>query len=111
VSDLHIVIRVFGKPTSLHKSLARRIIMSKRINRFALAVLISLAVVAGVYTSVLGASLRHGTVYGSVHLTAGLLPDLKHQRSINSVNEYFSDFQAPAHLHGCDGDSGINPDD
>jgi len=85
--------------------------MSKRINRFALAVLISLAVVAGIYTTVLGASLRAGAMGGGPHVTAGLLPDYSHQRSGITLNDYFSDFQAPAHHQGCDGDSAVNPDD
>jgi len=85
--------------------------MSKRINRVALSVLISLAVVAGIYTSVLGAALHVGALGGGSHVTAGLLPDYSHQRSgITSVSDYFSDFQAPAHHQGCS-ESGVNPDD
>ena len=84
--------------------------MSKRMNRFALAVLISLAVVAGLYTTVLAS---HGVSYGSVHMTAGLTPDFSHQRSgIISVNEYYSDLQRPAQFHDCgDGNSAFDPND
>ena len=87
--------------------------MTKRMNRVAVAVLISLAVVAGIYTTVLSASLHTGTFGGGLHVTAGLLPDYSHQRSgIASLNEYYSDLQAPAQFHDChDGNSGINPDD
>ena len=87
--------------------------MSKRINRVALSVLISLAVVAGIYTSVLGASLHAGTSRGSVHMTAGLMPDFSHQRSgIISVNEYYSDLERPAQFHDCgDGNSAFDPND
>ena len=86
--------------------------MSKRMNRFALAVLISLIVVAGVYTTVLGAS-SHGTSYGSVHVTAGLLPDYSHARtSAISLNAYYSDLQRPAQFHDCgDGNSAFDPND
>ena len=85
--------------------------MSKRMKRIALSMLISLAVLAGVYTSVLGASLPHGTTYGSFHLTAGLLPDLSHYRSSAiSLNAYY-DLQAPAPIHDCGSDSGVDPND
>ena len=60
--------------------------MSKRMKRFSFSVLISLAVVAGVYTSVLGASLHAGITRGSLHVTAGLLPDLS-QRRVNFLFE------------------------
>ena len=87
--------------------------MSKRLNRVALSVLISLAVVAGIYTSVLGASLHAGTSRGSVHVTAGLLPDLSHQRSSAiSLNTYYSDLERPAQFHDCSGgDAGMDPND
>jgi hypothetical protein len=86
--------------------------MSKRMNRIALAVLISLAVVVAVYTSVLGASLRAGTSRGSVHVNAGLMVDFSHRRNgIISLNEYYSDLQTPAQYHDCSHDSAVNPDD
>ena len=82
------------------------------MNRIALALLISLAVVAAVYTSVLSAS-SHGTSRGSVHLTAGLLPDLSHQRSpAISLNEFYSDLKGPVQYHDCsDGNSALDPND
>ena len=87
--------------------------MSKRVNRIALLVLIGLAIVAGIYTSVLGASLHTGTRGGGPHVTAGLLPDLRHQRSsIISLNEYYSDLQRPPQFHDCsDGNSAFDPND
>lgn len=83
--------------------------MFKRINRTALSVVISLAVAAGIYTSVLGASFHHtGAIGGGPHVTAGLLPDLSHLRTgITSLNDYYSDSQAPAHS-GCHGDAIVN---
>ena len=83
--------------------------MSKRMKRIALAVLISLAVLAAVYTTVLGASLHAGTSRGSPHLTAGLLPDRSHYRTAISLNAYY-DLQGADQFHDC-GDSGISPDD
>jgi len=87
--------------------------MSKRMKRFSFSVLISLAVVAGVYTSVLGASLHAGITRGSLHVTAGLLPDLSHVRSSAiSLNEYYADIERPAKFHDCGGDdAGMDPND
>ena len=86
--------------------------MSKRINRVALALLISLIVVAGVYTIVLGAP-SHGMRYGGVHVTAGLLPDYNHARTgAIALNAYYSDLQRPAQFHDCgDGNSAFDPND
>ena len=87
--------------------------MSKRMNRIALAVLISLAVVIAVYTSVLGASVHAGASRGGVRTTAGLMADVSHRRSgIISLNEYYSDLQTPAQYHDCrDGNSATDPND
>lgn len=83
--------------------------MSKRMKRIALSTLISFAVVAGIYTSVLGASLHRGAVYGSVHMTAGV----SHVRSSTiSLNAYYSDLNAPTQFHDCrDGNSAFDPND
>ena len=83
--------------------------MSKRMKRIALSTLISLAVIAGAYTSVLGASLHRGTVHGSIHLTAGV----SHLRSSTiSLNEYYSDLNGPVQYHDCsDGNSALDPND
>ncbi len=76
--------------------------MSSRMKRIALSVLISLAVVAGVYTSVLGASLRAGASRGGLRVNAGLMLDLSHQRSqAISLNEYYADLERPAQVHDC----------
>jgi len=87
--------------------------MSKRMNRIALSVLITLAVVAGVYTSVLGAALRVGTTRGSVHTTAGLMLDVSHSRTgAISLNEYYADTVRPTKFHDCsDGESALDPND
>ena len=88
--------------------------MSKRTKRIVLSVLISLAVIAGVYTSVLGASLHAGALGGTPHVTGGLQPDYTHQRTgITSLNEYNSDLQGPdAQPHHChDNNASTAPDD
>ena len=85
--------------------------MSKRMKRFSFSVLISLAVLAGVYTSVLGASL--GVSRGAVRTTAGLMLDLSHSRSqAISLNEYYADIERPSQFHDCsDGESALDPND
>ena len=87
--------------------------MSKRMNRIALAVLISLAVVAAIYTTVLGASSRAGVSRGSVRTTAGLMLDARHVRSQGiSLSAYYSDVARPAQFHDCgDGNSSLDPND
>lgn len=85
--------------------------MSKRIKRVSLAVLISLAVLAGVYTTVLGAAL--GTSRGAVRTNAGLMVDLSRPRSqAVSLNEYYVDMERPSQFHDCGGGDGlVDPND
>lgn len=85
--------------------------MSKRIKRVSLAVLISLAVLAGVYTTVLGAAL--GTSRGAVRTNAGLMVDLSRPRSqAVSLNEYYVDTARPSQFHDCGGSDGLaDPND
>ena len=84
--------------------------MSKRMKRVALSVLISLAVLAGLYTTVLGASLNAGASHGGLRTTAGLVLDQSHQRSqAISLNEYYADTERPAQFHDCgDGESALD---
>ena len=82
--------------------------MSKRMKRVALSVLISVAVLAGLYTTVLGAALNAGASRGGLRTTAGLVLDLSHQRSqAISLNEYYADAERPSQLHHCGGDDGL----
>ena len=85
--------------------------MSKRMKRVSLSVLISLAVLAGVYTSVLGAAL--GTSRGAVRTNAGLMLDLSRPRSqAVSLNEYYADVEKPFGFHDCGGGDGLaDPND
>ena len=87
--------------------------MSKRMKRIAFSALITLIVVAGIYTSVLGASLRAGTTRGGLHVTGGLMLDVSHSRTrAISLNEYYADTARPAQVHDCsDGESGLDPND
>ena len=80
--------------------------MSKRMKRVSLAVLISLAVLAGVYSTVLGAAL--GTSRGAVRTNAGLMVDLSRPRSqAVSLNEYYVDMERPSQFHDCGGGDGL----
>ena len=88
--------------------------MSKRTVRIVLATLISLAVVAGVYTSVFGAALHSGASGGRLHVTAGLTTDLGHARSqASSVNSYLSTFDeiSSDEGHGCGSEARADPND
>ena len=79
--------------------------MSKRMKRVALSVLISLAVLAGLYTTVLGAALNAGASRGGLRVNAGLVLDRSHQRSpAISLNEYYSDLEGSEDGHDCSGD-------
>ena len=54
--------------------------MSRPVARIVLSVLISLILVVGIYVTVYGAAFSVGASSGRVQVTAGLLPDLNHQR-------------------------------
>ena len=79
--------------------------MSKSVTRIAWTVLISLAIVAGVYTSAQGASLW-GDRTGS-HLVSGARVNLDHYRS----SQVAADRSGPASGHGCESESKVNPGD
>ena len=87
--------------------------MSKRMNRVAVSVLISLLIVAGIYTTVFGASLHTGISRGSVRVNAGLMLDVSHVRTeTKSLNTYYSNVDHTANFHDCSsGDSGLDPND
>ncbi len=83
--------------------------MSKPITRVVFSVLIALALVVGIYTSVQGAMLHAGTKSGQSHVNLGLRPYRISVREMDS-------FGAQADLygereHGCHSESSIDPDD
>ena len=83
--------------------------MSKRNVRVAFAVLISLAVIIAVFTSVQGASLNAGAKSGQVHVDAGLNVDLKHSRSpVQELQSFVPQVERSG--HHCE-DEAINPSD
>jgi len=83
--------------------------MSKNVVRVVFSVLIALGIIAGVYTSVMGASSNAGVTRGQAHLTAGLMPDLSHQRDAVQKLQYYMP-QGEGSGHHCD-DEGYNPND
>ena len=88
--------------------------MSKPMTRVLFAVLISLIIVAGVYTGVRGASLHAGMAVGKTHVTAGLLPDLSHTRQAALITHYYStglDASSNNQFHDCHSDSTTDPGD
>jgi len=83
--------------------------MSKPVVRVVFSVLLSLAVIVGVYTVAQGAASHAGTSSGSLHVDAGLMPDLSHQRSaVQKLQVYMPQTGGPG--HHCH-EEGINPND
>ena len=87
--------------------------MSKPITRVAFAVLITLALLVGIYTSVQGAFSSAGTRSGQVHVDAGLNADLSHVRSspVHEVQNFLPQGDYMDRPHGCHSESRIDPDD
>jgi hypothetical protein len=84
--------------------------MSKPVSRVALAVLISLAVIVGIYTSVQGAAAEMERA-GS-HLVSGVKVNLDHYREADPAPAPLQEFQ-PGKGHGgggCESEHQSNPD-
>jgi hypothetical protein len=85
--------------------------MSKRITRVSLAVLISLAVIVGLYTSVLGAASEGVENRAGSHLVSGAKVNLDHYRSADPAPAPMQfDFQS-GKGHGCKDELRTSPDD
>jgi len=89
--------------------------MSKPVARIVFTVLISLAILAAVYTTVYGAAFTAGASSGRIQVTAGLLPVLNHTRfqQASTVNGYYTGLteQRPTKVHDCEMDSSSALDD
>jgi hypothetical protein len=88
--------------------------MSKPFTKVAFAVLITLILIVGIYTSVQGAFLSAGTRVGQSHVDAGLSADLSHSRSSGAQMSGF-ETQLDAYTqdgggHGCESER-TNPSD
>lgn len=85
--------------------------MSKSVARILFSVLISLVLVAGIYMTVYGAAFSVGASSGRIQVTAGLLPDLNHQRMQQAsapASGYYTGLAEQQsykdHGHGCGAD-------
>jgi hypothetical protein len=88
--------------------------MSKPVARIVFSVLISLAIVAGIYTTVYGAAFHAGASSGRIQVTAGLMPDLSHYRIQASTASGYSTGlveEKQLKVHDCDFDSSSSLDE
>ena len=83
--------------------------MSKPVSRVALAVLISLAVIVGIYTSVQGAASQ--TERAGSHLVSGAKVNLDHYREADPAPATLQEYQpGKGHQGGCESEGLSNPD-
>jgi hypothetical protein len=87
--------------------------MSKLTTRIALSVLISLVVIAGIYTTVFGASPNASEKTTGSHLVSGAKVNLDHYREANPAPAPLqSDFQSDKGSgHNCESESFTSPED
>lgn len=81
--------------------------ISKPFTKVAFAVLITLILIVGIYTSVQGAFLSAGTRVGQSHVDAGLNANLSHHRAapVQGVQSFSSQADnADNRPHGCHAD-------
>ena len=90
--------------------------MSKPMIRVVLSVLIALAVIAGIYTSVQALQVREGSA--SVHVVNGAMTNLNHDRltvqeqaSYKAQLESLNSGNQGGGGHGCESELHANPDD
>ena len=87
--------------------------MSK-VSRIALAALVSLAVIVGIFTSVEGASLSARQDKAGAHLVSGAMVNLDHYREAAPAPASSSPFQSelpPGAGNGCEHDSHPSSED
>ncbi|MCI0609599.1 MAG: hypothetical protein L0Z71_11130 [Anaerolineae bacterium] len=88
--------------------------MSKPTTKVAFAVLLTLILIVGIYTSVQGAFLNAGTRTGQSHVDAGLNADLSHHRAapVKEVQNFLPQADYVDRPHGCHSDQFTsNPND
>lgn len=87
--------------------------MSKLTTRIALSVLISLLVIAGIYTTVFGASPDALETRAGSHLVSGAKVNLDHYREANPAPAPLqSEFQSgKGDGHNCESEMRTSPDD
>jgi hypothetical protein len=87
--------------------------MSKLTTRIALSILISLIVIAGIYTTVFGASSSAPETRAGSHLVSGAKVNLDHYREANPapVPVLASEFLRSNGYGGCEHEKQTSPDD
>lgn len=87
--------------------------MSKLTTRIALSVLISLVVIAGIYTTVFGAPSNASDTRSGSHLVSGAKVNLDHYREAKPAPAPLqSEFQpGKGSGHNCESESVTSPDD
>jgi len=86
--------------------------MSKLPTRIALSVLISLFVIAGIYTTVFGASANASDTRAGSHLVSGAKVNLDHYREASpaTVPSEASEFMRSNGYGGCEHENRTSPD-
>jgi len=83
-----------------------------RVTRIALAALVTLVVIIGIYTSVEGASLSSRQDRAGSHLVSGAMVNLDHYRAAAPQPELAPIQSQPSGKgHGCDSENRTSPDD
>ena len=87
--------------------------MSKLTTRIALSIVISLVVIAGIYTTVFGASANAAETRAGSHLVSGVKVNLDHYREANPapVPAKASEFMHSNGYGGCEHENQTSPDD
>jgi hypothetical protein len=88
--------------------------MSKPTVKVAFALLLTLILIVGIYSTVQGAFLNAGARIGQAHVDAGLNADLSHSRSapIRELQTYLPQSDTVDRPHGCHSDEFTgNPSD
>ena len=87
--------------------------MSKLTTRIALSIVISLVVIAGIYTTVFSASANAAETRAGSHLVSGAKVNLDHYREANPapVPAPASEFMRSNGYGGCEHENQTSPDD
>ena len=88
--------------------------MSKLTTRVALSVLISLVVIAGIYTTVFGASANTSDTRAGSHLVSGAKVNLDHYREASpasTVPSEAAEFMRSNGYGGCEHENRTSPQD
>jgi hypothetical protein len=85
--------------------------MSKLTTRIALSILISLVVIAGIYTTVFGASPSASDTQAGSHLVSGAKVNLDHYREADPAPAPLQSISPSGPGHDCNRDKQTSPED